>query len=113
MDEEREIENHSHGEHFLRLFYRGLLPIVLLGSGMALLFLHLPGWSLIFGLPMIVIGSVFLIDTYDDLIQKTVDPYSKEVVDCVSCGEPTPKIAGLSEKHTFCASCKKKFLKEN
>ena len=70
---------HNHPEHhhtleIIRLILKGLIPIVLLSGGLILLALRISGWSLIFGLPLTIFGSVFLIYTYDEMVRKKVDP---------------------------------------
>lgn len=61
------------------LFYKGalvrfviqaILGVVLLAGGIILLALKIPGWSIIFGIPMVVISSVFIIYTYDDALSR-------------------------------------------
>ena len=44
-----------------------LVPITFLGTGLILLYLSLPGWSLIIGIPSITFGIVFLLYSYDEL----------------------------------------------
>lgn len=39
--------------------------------------LRLPGWSIILGLPMVIIGIVFLIYTYDEVMSNK-DPYENK-----------------------------------
>jgi hypothetical protein len=46
---------------------RLIVPLVFLATGLILLYLALPGWSLIIGIPSIVFGIVFLLYTYDEL----------------------------------------------
>ncbi len=69
-EKENNHEEHHHGEEIAKLIIRGLIPIVLLAGGLYLLDLRITGWSLIFGLPIIVIGTVFLIFTYDEIVTK-------------------------------------------
>lgn len=64
---------HHHAEETVRLIFKGLIPIMLLLGGIALLSLRISGWSIIFGLPLTVIGSVFLIYTYDEIVRKRID----------------------------------------
>jgi hypothetical protein len=107
--EENSLEPiHHHFEEGVKLIFRGLIPIVLLLSGMGLLFLRLPGWSIIFGLPLVTFGVVFLIYTYDEVVSKRVLPIPKAVVKCSVCGQPTPQIPGVAEEDTICAICKRK-----
>jgi hypothetical protein len=74
---------HHHTEEIVKLILKGLIPIVLLSGGLILLALRISGWSLIFGLPLTIFGSVFLIYTYDEMVRKKVDPdgYDEEEED--------------------------------
>jgi hypothetical protein len=54
------------------LVVRVLVPIIILASGLIVLALRLSGWSLIFGLPLLITGFTFLIFTYDDIITTRV-----------------------------------------
>ena len=56
-----------------RLAIEMVLGIGLLAGGIILLALRITGWSLIFGLPMVVISSVFIIFTYDDVLNRHLD----------------------------------------
>lgn len=66
----RHDTKHHHAEEVVRLIFRGLIPIILLSGGLILLTLKIPGWSLIFGLPITIIGTVFLIYTYDYFVNR-------------------------------------------
>jgi hypothetical protein len=44
-----------------------LIPLIFLSTGLILLYLTIPGWSLIIGIPSTVFGIVFLLYTYDDI----------------------------------------------
>jgi len=59
----------------IRLIYKGLIPIVLVLGGIAILALRIQGWSLFLGLPMVVIGVIIMIYTYDEIAQKHIDPF--------------------------------------
>lgn len=58
---------YKHIERLTIITLRAVIPLALLGGGLALFVLRIAGWSIVFGLPMIVIGVVFLIYTYDDI----------------------------------------------
>lgn len=51
----------------IALFFRLLIPIVLLVSGVVLFVSNVSVWGLILGLPLIVIGAVLVIYTYDEI----------------------------------------------
>lgn len=71
-------KNQKTGENFyqtvaiISVLLRTLIPLALLIGGLFLLFLDLPGWSVIFGIPTVVIGVVFLVYSYDDLVSKRI-----------------------------------------
>jgi len=56
-----------------RLIIECVLGTGLLAGGIALLALRITGWSMIFGVPMVVISSVFIIYTYDDTLNRHLD----------------------------------------
>jgi phage FluMu protein Com len=58
-------------------------------------------------MPMIIIGSVMVIYTYDEVIKRTVIPMSEELTRCALCGKLTPRVAGISPEDTICSRCKK------
>ena len=101
-------EEHHHAEEAIKLVFRGIIPIILLLAGLALLALRLPGWSIIFGLPLVVFGVVFLIYTYDEVVSKKFEPFPKELVKCRLCRKPTPLIPGTIPNDTVCFSCQEK-----
>jgi hypothetical protein len=109
---ENRLNKHSHFEEGIRLIYKGLLPIVLVAGGLVLLALRLSGWSLIFGLPMMVIGVVFIIYTYDELVREKVRPIPKKEVRCSVCGKLTPRVYPWEDaEDAVCLACRKKRLK--
>ena len=63
----------------VRIILQSILGLGLLAGGITLLALRLPGWSVIFGLPMVVISSIFIIYTYDNVLSKYTTP--KDIVD--------------------------------
>lgn len=97
----------SQTESVVRLVFRGLLPIVLVGGGVWLLTSKLSGWNIILGIPMTIIGMVFLIYTYDEVVSNKIQPLSQELVRCRRCGRLTPRMLGVSRKETICLSCKR------
>jgi hypothetical protein len=67
-----------HKELLVRIFLRVTVAIGLLIGGLVLLAMRLPGWSVIFGLPMIVFGSVFIIYTYDEVLSRKLEPHNMD-----------------------------------
>lgn len=61
-------DKYHHAESIIKLILKTVVPIFILSGGIALLTLRISGWSIIFGLPMVVIGVVFLIYTYDEVV---------------------------------------------
>jgi len=58
----------THVTQLTRIIIKAVLPVVLLLAGLWLLTLRLAGWSIIFGLPMVVLGVIFLIYAYDEIL---------------------------------------------
>ena len=72
--------SHSHSEHLVTLILRGAIPIVMITAGIIILGMRLSGWSIFSGLPLIIIGSVFLIYTYDEVSrERYIDTSSDEI----------------------------------
>ena len=108
-DGNSEINNHEHHHERdgVRLTFRVLIPIVLLGGGLTLLALRIAGWSIIFGLPMITFGVVFLIYTYDELASNVIRPIPEKVVKCSVCEKDTFKLYSWQEnKDAICLTCR-------
>jgi len=57
-----------HITQLVRIIIKAVLPVVLLLAGLWLLTLKFAGWSIIFGLPMVVLGVIFLIYAYDEIL---------------------------------------------
>lgn len=72
--------------------------------------LRIPGWSLLFGLPMVQIGIVFLIFVFDHLANKKVGQESMQTVLCSVCDQPTLSPTWQNEK--ICDDCLKKIGKK-
>lgn len=68
-------ERNNHSEHATRLIIKAVIPLSLLFGGLWLLTLKLAGWSIIFGLPMIVMGVVFLIYSYDEVVSGKIQTH--------------------------------------
>jgi|SRR3989344_2097377 len=99
---------HHHAEEAIKLIFKGLIPVVLLISGLVLLILRLPGWSIIFGLPITIFGVIFLIYTYDEIVQKKINPFTEELANCSICGKLTPVFPGEDPDYIICHTCKDK-----
>lgn len=86
------------------------LPQLLISSslfvgGLILLFLRIPGWSLIIGLPAVQIGLVFLIFSYDRFTNKKVGIGSLYSLECQECGKSFLSFQQDQEKICpFCAA---------
>jgi len=79
-------------------------------GGIILLALRIPGWSIIFGLPAVQIGIIFLIFTFDDLARNKVGPNSYHLLNCSVCGKPI--LAPSWQKERICGACQKKIAKK-
>lgn len=99
-------EEHHHAEETVKLFFRGFLPSLLFAGAVVILALRIPGWSLLLGAPLTVIGAVLLIFTIDEIARVRIMPHPY-VTSCSVCGKPTPVIPGVPEKDTICAICKR------
>ena len=97
--------NTNQGEEVIKLVFRGLLPIFLMIGGMLLLFLRISGWSIILGLPMLIMGTVFLIYTYDEVVQRRVEPIRGQITKCSICHKFTPMMPGIDKNQTVCPKC--------
>lgn len=106
-------DNHEQHHHDgARLTFRVLIPIVLLGGGLFLLSIRIAGWSIIFGLPMVTFGVVFLIYTYDELVTNVVRPIPQKTVSCSVCGKPTTKLyPWQKDEDAICLSCREDIAK--
>lgn len=102
----------GHSSNGVRLFFRVLIPIVLLVGGLALLALRIAGWSIIFGLPMVTFGVVFLIYTYDELVSNVVRPIPEKTVKCSDCGKDTVRLyPWQKDEDTVCPTCREDIAK--
>lgn len=61
-------DKQHHSERMIKLILKAVVPMLILGAGLILLVMRLPGWGIILGLPMVIIGVVFLIYTYDEVV---------------------------------------------
>lgn len=83
-----------------------LVSLALMLGGIYLLSLRIPGWSLIFGLPAVSTGIIFLIFTFDEIAQNKVGLNSLHLISCSICGQPT--FAPKWQKEKICEECQKK-----
>lgn len=83
-----------------------IICLSLLGGGIILLALRIPGWSLLMGLPLTVLGNIFLIFTIDAVARKKLGQESLQTVLCSICGQPTPAPTWQNEK--ICLVCEEK-----
>jgi energy-coupling factor transporter transmembrane protein EcfT len=87
-----------------------IICLSLLGGGIVILALRIPGWSLLLGLPTIAIGIIFLIFTLDNVARKKLGEDCLQTVLCSVCGQPTPSPSWQNEK--ICFECEKKLEKK-
>jgi hypothetical protein len=117
MEKEMEVKKRDnktlHMERLIKLFFRGVIPIFLLVSGVVVLALKISGWSLLLGAPMVVFGCVFLIYTYDEVVAGRVAdlPDNPGITKCSLCGAETPKVVGISSEDAICPSCREGIMK--
>lgn len=94
-------------EQLIKLVFRAIIPIALLAGGLILISLRISGWSLIYGLPLLVFGMVMLIFTYDEVVSKTYPPITaySSICRCIVCGKATPCFLNVDPKNTICYQC--------
>jgi hypothetical protein len=83
-----------------------IICLSLLGGGIIILALRIAGWSLLIGLPTVILGIIFLIFTLDNLAREKFGKESTQIVLCSICGRPTPAPSWQNEK--ICPECEKK-----
>lgn len=98
---------------FLVEFITKTLPAVLISAllffgGIALLFLKIPGWSLLLGLPAVQIGIVLLIFAFEAVGRKKSVLPSEEyhMVTCLVCGQQVPAPKYIRKR--MCDDCQVK-----
>ncbi len=95
-------------------FLTVILSLSLFFGGITLLIAKIPGWSLLFGLILIPLGTVFTILTLDEVARNLVVPPPFKPVKCNVCGKIT--YAPEGEEDIICGRCHKdlaeKLLKE-
>lgn len=77
-DIKKEEVKYKHIELLLKLLVRIFAPVALMFGGLALLALRISGWSMVFGLPMVVIGVVFMIYAYDEILSRKSGGHTHE-----------------------------------
>lgn len=96
------------GMAFTKLFTHDLpgiiLSLALFLGGIWLLSLHIPGWSLLWGLIITPIGFVFTVYTLDDVARNVVAPPPFKAVKCNVCGKIT--YAREDDKDVICNRCR-------
>lgn len=95
----------------IKLVGRIIIPIIFLIAGLVILGFHLPGWSLIIGLPVTLFGVVFLIYAYDEVVAKKVAENSSEIWPCSICHRMTIVSEGDDLDDFICDNCKKNISK--
>lgn len=67
-----------HKSMLIGIVLRVVVAMGLLVSGIVVMAMRTGVWGIIFGLPMIVFGSVFMIYTYDEVLSKNFTLHSKD-----------------------------------
>lgn len=60
----------DHLQSLIILLVKVVGPAILVITGLILLALRIAGWSLVFGLPVTIIGVVLLVFVYDDILTR-------------------------------------------
>jgi len=89
-------------DYLIKLIARIIIPIIMFIGGIIILSLHLPGWSIILGLPVSMFGIVFIIYTYDEVILERC-PICKKVYS-------VDKIGGTED--FICENCREKIIRD-
>jgi hypothetical protein len=85
---------------------RLLVSLVLFLGGIGILFLRVPGWSLLLGIPSIQAGIVLLIFAFEEVADRHVGFKDYHLVSCSICGKLTS--APFWQKEKVCETCQKK-----
>jgi hypothetical protein len=86
------------------------LSLSLFIGGIVILFLKLPGWSIILGIPAVQIGLIFLIFSFDEIARKRYGPSSLKDVRCLNCGKPF--LIRWGDQNEICPECQKEIGKK-
>ncbi|MBU0618693.1 hypothetical protein KKD62_00490 [Patescibacteria group bacterium] len=97
-------------EFFISTLPAFFLSFVLFIGGIGLLYLRIPKWSLFLGVPTIQLGIIFLILTFDKIIQSRTSPERLHIIPCSICNNPTP--ISLDKKGAICDICRQKMAKK-
>lgn len=103
-------EEYHHGEEFLKLLFKGLIPIIFFIGGVVILISRISGWSLILGLPVTIIGIAILINVFDEITSSIILPRS-HITACMVCKKPTLVIPGIAEDQMICAKCRQNLVR--
>lgn len=88
------------------MLIRVAVPLFLLAGGITLLALRISGWSLIFGLPVTVLGVVFLVYTYDGMVNAS-NLRGKNLANCKICNNLEEVEGGEFPDDYICKSCRR------
>jgi len=95
--------------NLLHTLIRGTIPFFigasLMAGGIILLTLPIPGWKLIFGLPAVQLGIVFLILAFDDITKRRLHPDNYSILICPECGYQN--IIHNKAVQKYCSNCRK------
>ena len=97
-------------DYLIKLVARIIMPIIMLIGGIILLSLHLPGWSIILGLPVSIFGVIFMIYTYDEVITKSVVNKEKDLKMCPICKKVYPVGKNGRTEDFICNDCREKII---
>lgn len=98
-------------EEVVRFIFKGLIPIVFLAAGVSVLFLRIPGWSILLGAPLTIFGAVFLIFTYDEVVSSHIYANRVHKAYCSICGRTTVVIDDTDDEDVICLRCKRDIRK--
>lgn len=102
----KEIDFQNILSNFLtRQLPRIIICLAIFLGGILILFLKIPVWSLILGLPITQIGFIFLIFTLDDIAKNKIGVGSLYAAPCSICGQPT--ITYTLDRDKICPQCRK------
>lgn len=87
-----------------------ILSLGLFAGGIFILSLRLAGWSLLLGLPAILLGGVFIIFTLDTVARELFTPPHFIMAKCQVCGKTTFIKEG--EKTGLCGRCREELVEE-
>jgi len=86
-----------------------VLSLALFLGGIWLLSLHIPGWSLLWGLIILPIGFAFMVYTLDDVARNVIVPAPFKLTKCKVCSKNT--YAREDDKDVICGRCREDITK--